>query len=146
MAEVTTPRLTIGGVVIVAGRFGSFTWPQTLGVEAPRVVWQLPVDAAWKILAGPQEVTIEMRGANGVKKTIKRVYVVGEGNSPDKQRRSVIFSDVRYYLPFGWVKARYNEWIGSGTLRQVTPDSVPQNAGPLAAQNLIFDPNSLKGA
>src|ERR1019366_8754423 len=36
--------------------------------------------------------------------------------------------------------------IGSGTLRQVTPDSVPQNAGPLAAQNLIFDPNSLKGA
>lgn len=142
---VTTAKLTIGGVTIVGGEYGSFTWPQTLGIEAPRVVWRLPVDAASKILAGPREVTIKMVSSTGKTKTIQRVYVVGEDQSPDKLIRSVIFSDVRFYLPFGWVRSAYNLTIQSGTLRQTTADGLPVPTLPIVS-NLIFAPYSLYGS
>jgi len=75
--------LKVGDVVIKGGNYGSFQWPKTLGLEAPRVVWQFaPADAS-AILAGPQETTIVMRDATGKTKTIKRVYVVGEEFSSD---------------------------------------------------------------
>lgn len=142
---VTTAKLTIGGVTIVGGEYGSFTWPQTLGLEAPRVMWALPVAAASQILAGPREVTISMTSSAGKTKTIQRVYVVGEDHSPDALIRRVVFSDVRFYLPFAWVRSSYNLTIQSGTLRQTVADGVPIKTLPIVS-NLIFAPYSLKGS
>lgn len=144
MADTKVARLTIGGRVCVTGDYGAKTWTQSLGVEAPSITWDFSVADAAAILAGPREVTIEMQNAAGVKKTIKRVYVVREADSPDDLVRRITFSDVRYYLPFAWVRASYNVRAQSGTFRQVLPDSQPGAAPPPVIPNWTLAPYSLK--
>lgn len=140
------PKLQIGTITLLGGEYGGKSWPQTLGIEAPRVVWSLPVQDASALLAGPREVTIRMTASDGATKLISRVYVVGEDHSTDKLVRGVILSDVRFYLPFGWVRASYNVTIKSGTGRQTVTDGVVNpNLLPKVA-NVIFAPYSLKGS
>ena len=86
--------LKIGPVTYKAGEYGPFTWPQTLGLEAPRVSVRMAPDDAAALLGGPREIKVVMQDANGVTKTIERVYVVGEEQSPDKLVRTVILTDV----------------------------------------------------
>lgn len=140
------PYLKIGGITVLGGAYAPHQWPKTLGLQAPRVVWWLPVDDATRLLAGPQETTIESVDSFGRKKTIRRVYVVGEEGSPDAKVRGVILTDVRFYLPFGWVRASYNVTIQSGTGRQTQADGIVNpNALPKVA-NVIFLPTSLRGS
>ena len=144
MAETKVASLKIGGRVCVTGSYGEKTWTQSLGVEAPSVTWDFSVADAAAILAGPLEVTIEMANAAGVTKKIERVYVVREEHSPDLLVRRITFSDVRYYLPFAWVRSSYNVRAQSGTFRQVLPDSQPGAAPPPVIQNWTLAPYSLK--
>jgi hypothetical protein len=142
---VKTPSLTIGGIVVKGGEYGPFSWVQSLGLEAPRVAWALPVDDATRLLAGPREVSIQLTAPDGTQKTIARVYVVGEDRSPDALVRTVILTDVRFYLPFGWVRASYNVTVPSGTGRQPALDQVPVTTLPIVA-NVLYQPTSLKGS
>lgn len=137
------PFLKVGEVVVTGGDYGSFSWPQTLGVAAPRVVWRLPVADATKILAGPREVTIHAKAPDGKELKIERVYVVGEDHSPDALVRAVVLSDVRFYLPFAWVRASYNVRVQSGTYRQVAADAQPTAAPPPTVRNWTLAPYSL---
>lgn len=140
----TVPKLTIGPVTYKAGTYGPFTWPQTLGLEAPRVLVRMPVEDAAAILAGPREITITMEDSFGRKKTIQRVIVVGEDHSPDALVRTVILTDVRWYLEFGWVRAAYNLVVGTGTFRQVQNDAQATAAPPPRVANFQYVPSSLK--
>lgn len=144
MADTKVASLKIGGRFCVTGDYGTKTWTQSLGIEAPSITWDFSVADAAAILAGPREVTIEMQNAAGVKKTIQRVYVVREEDSPDLLVRRITFSDVRFYLPFAWVRATYNLRAQSGTFRQVLPDAQPGAAPPPTIANWTLAPYSLK--
>lgn len=139
----TVPQIKIGPVTLKGGEYGNHDWPQTLGIQPPRVVWLFAPDDAQALLSGPQEVTIEAKDATGATKKIQRVYVLGEEHSPDKLVRAVVLTDVRFYLSFPWVRAQYNILIESGTLRQIVADGLPT---PFLrpVQSLIYAPYSLQ--
>lgn len=142
---MATPSLKIGDVTLEGGRFGGKEWPQTLGLEAPRVTWYLPVEEASKVLAGPRETSITYTSSDGKTKKIERVYVVGEADSPDALVRGVILTDVRFFLPFAQVRASYNVTVQSGTGRQTTADGIPTTTLPIVA-NFLYVPTSLRGS
>jgi len=140
----TVASLKVGNVVCYTDGFGPKTWTQTLGVQAPSITWLFSVQDAAKILAGPRETSITMTDASGKTKTIQRVYVVGEEATNDALIRGVIFTDVRFYLPFGQVRSNSNLKAQSGTFRQLQNDLQPQAAQPPTIQNWTFVPSSLK--
>jgi len=142
---MATPSITIGTVTVKGDEYGNHDWPVTMGIQPPRVVWQFAPDDAQALLDGPQEVTLTVTDSAGVKKEWKRIYVVGEEHSPDKLVRSVILTDVRFYLSYGWVRSFYNIMVASGTLRQVVADGLPVPFLPAVA-NQIYAPYSLKGS
>lgn len=137
------PKLTIGTVTVKGDKYGDHTWPETMGVEAPRVVWSFPPDDAQALLDGPREVSITATTSEGKTTTWDRIIVVGEEHSPDKLIRSVILTNVLYYLPYAWTRAQYNLTVASGTLRQVVADGLPQ-AFLNPVSNSIYAPYSLK--
>lgn len=144
MAASTIPRLTIAGREVPARGYGPHSWFRPFGIEAPEIIWCLPVDIAEEVL-DLQETEITMAVAGQVTpKTIKRVKVVKESRSDDPLKRYVVLSDARWYWPRIYVKCDYNLRIQSGETELLKVDGSPLEVDPVNYRT-TYASSSLKG-
>lgn len=135
LAQLTIGKNVSGGgstvspsvlVNVTGHRYGSHSWRTSLGLTPVMVEYRLPVADAALVLAEKEvSITITPPGDKAQPTTWQRIVVVGEGPSDDPEVRTVILSDVRWYLLRVHLVASYNRRLYSGTGYLTSPVGQP---------------------
>lgn len=136
------PRATLGDAVLdVSAGVG---WVVSVGY-APHVQ-SVTLDAAEAGKVGPGPVTLTVMDASGkVRLKVERLYVVGEAETLDPHRRTLLVADCRIWWARRHVRGSFNARRRTGERRRLSEGGVPQQLQQVA-DDVAYHPATLRNA
>lgn len=140
-----TVKATLGDATLDAS--GGIGWSVIAGVEPFTQTFVLDADEAAKIV--PREgrrsepLTLRIEASNGKTMEVRNLYVIGETETIDPYRRTILVADLRIWWRRRRFRGSYNVRRRTGERRRLTEDGVPQQVQQVA-DDVFYHPATLK--